>query len=132
MTIGYVVVTLSTVRAVGTAVHHAKTDISSRMKINWHRSSGGNRNAKQGFALVITLSLMILLTVVAVGMLTLSGISMRATTQAKAMATARANARMALILAIGELQKSAGPDYRVTARSDIVSGNDTNACLTGV
>ena len=94
--------------------------------------TGVLRDPNRGFALVVTLSMMILLTVVAVGMLTLSGISMRATNQAKAMATARANARMALILAIGELQKSAGPDYRVTARSDIVSGNDTNACLTGV
>ena len=94
--------------------------------------NGITRNAKSGFALVITLSLMILLTVVAVGMLTLAGISMRTTNQAKAMAMARANARMALMLAIGDLQKSAGPDYRVTARSDIVPGNDANACLTGV
>jgi len=73
-----------------------------------------------GFALVVTLSLMILLTIVAVGLLTLSSVSLRASGQAQAMAAAQANARMALALAIGELQKSAGPDQRITAAADIL------------
>jgi len=90
------------------------------------------RNAKSGFALVITLSLMILLTVIAVGMLTLGSISIRASSQGEAMAMARANARLAVLLALGDLQKSAGPDYRVTARADIKTGNDANGRLTGV
>jgi len=94
--------------------------------------TGTFQESRPGFALVITLTLMILLTVIAVGMLTLASISLGTTSQATAMATARANARMALMLAIGDLQKAAGPDYRVTARSDIVPGNDANACLTGV
>ncbi|MEX1048734.1 MAG: hypothetical protein WED15_04345 [Akkermansiaceae bacterium] len=74
----------------------------------------------KGFALVVTLSLMILLTIVAVGLLTLSSVSLRATNQGEAMATARANARMALILALGDLQQSAGPDQRITASADIL------------
>ena len=73
-----------------------------------------------GFALVVTLSLMILLTIVAVGLLTLSSVSLRASSQGQAMAAAQANARMALALAIGELQKSAGPDQRITAAADIL------------
>jgi type II secretory pathway component PulK len=69
----------------------------------------------RGFALVVTLTLMILLTVVAVGLLSLSAVSLRTTGQSSALSEARANARMALLLALGELQKHAGPDQRITA-----------------
>ena len=75
--------------------------------------------ARRGFALVITLSLMILLTILAVGLLTLSSVSLRTASQAKDMQTARANARLAMMIAIGELQKTIGPDQRVTAPADL-------------
>ena len=76
---------------------------------------------KSGFALVITLSLMILLTIIAVGLLSLSAISLRTSGQEQDMATARANARLALMLAIGDLQKSLGPDRAVSGSSEILS-----------
>jgi len=79
------------------------------------------RNA--GFALVVTLSLMILLTILAVGMLSLSTVTLRSTGQSDARSEARANARMALMVAIGELQKNTGPDTRITAQANIVDEN---------
>lgn len=71
-----------------------------------------------GFALIITLSLMILLTVVAVGLLSLSSISLRSSGRNEAMQTARANARLALMLAINQIQSATGPDQRVTIPAD--------------
>lgn len=76
-----------------------------------------------GFALVVTLSLMILLTVVAIGLLTLSSISLRSTSQGDAMQAARANAKVALLLAIGDLQKQLGPDTRISATADQISNS---------
>jgi hypothetical protein len=49
-----------------------------------------------------------------------------------AILAARAHAKQALKLAIDQLQKSAGPDQRVTARADILDRNITRPHLTGV
>jgi Tfp pilus assembly protein PilX len=73
----------------------------------------------RGFALVVTLSLMILLTVIAVGLLSLSSISLRSSSSSSLQMIARANAKMALMVAIGELQKRAGPDQSITMTSDL-------------
>jgi type II secretory pathway component PulK len=78
-----------------------------------------------GFALITIMSVMALLVMIALAMLSLSTIAVRASKNGKAMAEAKANARMALMIAIGELQKSAGPDQRITANAD-VSGASRN------
>lgn len=85
----------------------------------------------RGFSLVITISLMVLLSLLAVGMLSMATISVRSSKNGDAMQQARANARMAMILAIGQLQKAAGPDQRITAPADLVDPSSTRA-LTGV
>jgi hypothetical protein len=87
------------------------------------------RRFRAGFALVATLTLMILLTMVAIGLLSLSAISLRSASQGAALAEARANARVALMLAIGELQKELGPDQRISARAGIL---DTSPASDGV
>jgi hypothetical protein len=82
------------------------------------------RRGERGFALIATISVMVLLIMIALAMLSLSTIELRSSQNGRAMAEAQANARMALMLAIGELQKSTGPDTRITAPLDIL---DTNA-----
>ncbi|QTN32429.1 hypothetical protein HZ994_08830 [Akkermansiaceae bacterium] len=83
-----------------------------------------------GFALIATLTLMVLLAVLALGLLSLSSISMRSSASGSALSIAEANARMALVLAIGDLQKHAGADTRVTARADIL--DEKNPPVLGV
>ncbi|MBT8038416.1 MAG: hypothetical protein KJO21_12820 [Verrucomicrobiae bacterium] len=57
---------------------------------------------------------------IALAMLSLSTIELRSGQSGKAMAEAQANARMALMLAIGELQKHTGQDTRITANADLL------------
>lgn len=81
---------------------------------NFHK----HRRQVSGFALVVTLSLMILLAILAVGLLSLSSVALRSAGAGSHEAQARANARLALLLAIGQLQKTAGSDQRITTGAD--------------
>lgn len=70
---------------------------------------------QRGFALIVTVSLMVLLAIMTVGLLSLSTISLRGAAQSMAQADAQANARLALMMAIAELQREMGPDQRISA-----------------
>jgi len=96
------------------------------MKNASHPRSGSS----QGFALVITLSLVVLLVVVSGGLLSLSAISLRASSASSAMAEARANARLSVQMALGQLQLLAGQDTRVTASSQLL--DPASPMVTGV
>lgn len=87
---------------------------------------------RRGFALVVTISLMMMLTVLSVGLLGLSALSLRSAGQGMAQAEARANARLALMLALGELQKEMGPDMRVSAESALFDTNHDSETIEGV
>ncbi|MCW1926148.1 hypothetical protein OKA05_26555 [Luteolibacter arcticus] len=80
---------------------------------------------------MISLSLMVLLTVLAVGLLGLSTISLRSSSTGLARAEAQANARLALMLAIGELQTSLGPDQGISARASSIVKDAAEPNLVG-
>jgi Tfp pilus assembly protein PilX len=77
-----------------------------------------NFGSRRGFTLIITISQLVLLTMIAIGLLSLSSVSLRTSSRGDASATARANARLALMMAIGELPKELGPDSRISAPHD--------------
>jgi hypothetical protein len=85
-----------------------------------------------GFALIITLTLLVLLVVLVVGLLSLSSVSLRTAASNNYEAAARANARMALLLALGELQKELGSDQRVSARAAILDEDSSSNTADGV
>lgn len=87
---------------------------------------------RPGFALVVSLTMLILLTLLAVGMLSLSAVTLRSSSQGVAQAEARANARLALMLAVGELQKQLGPDRRVSASAAILDDSPGSEVVDGV
>ena len=124
-------------RASDTAYPNPKPSASMKTKPCFLHSgvtSRGKRPLPQlqpGFALIVTVSLMVLLAILAVGLLTLSTVALRSSGQGESMATARANARLALMLAIGELQKNAGPDQRITAPANLVKDTHPQG-ITGV
>jgi Tfp pilus assembly protein PilV len=86
----------------------------------------------RGFALIVTLTLMVLLAILALGLLSLSAVTLRTTSQQQLALEAQQNARLALMLAIGELQSLTGPDQRVTAPASILGADEAQPHLTGV
>lgn len=87
---------------------------------------------QSGFALIATLVMMVLLTILALGLLSLSGISLRNASQGVAQAEAKANARLALMLALGELQMEMGPDMRISSESALLDENKNTPAIEGV
>lgn len=94
-----------------------------------NRSPGSKQG---GFALVATMMMVTLILVLAVAFGSLSAISLRGSTRGEAAATARANAKLALTLAIGELQRKLGPDPRTCASASIFDKDSSTAEIDGV
>ncbi|RYD20491.1 MAG: hypothetical protein EOP88_14850 [Verrucomicrobiaceae bacterium] len=90
------------------------------------------RERDDGFTLVVCLMLLILLGVMAVGLVGLASMELRKSSQAGAQAEARANAKLALMEAIGQLQRTLGPDQRVSATAEILEGTVKQPHWTGV
>jgi hypothetical protein len=71
--------------------------------------------------------MLVMLTVLAVGLLSLGTISLRTSSQNEGLAIAEANARLALLLALNELQLEAGPDQRITAPAAIFANDGSGS-----
>jgi hypothetical protein len=88
---------------------------------------------QRGFALLITITLLAFLVLLLVSLSSMTRVETHVADNTKKLSNARANAMMALNLALGQLQKSTGPDKAVTARADITSaGALTQPYLTGI
>jgi hypothetical protein len=74
---------------------------------------------------------MILLSLLAVGVLSLSTATLRSNNAEEGQAEAKANARLALSLAIGQLQKELGPDRRISARASLIHSDPSEPNLVG-
>lgn len=90
------------------------------------------RNARRGIALLVTIILLVFLVLIVVALSALVRVETQIAVNTDYVAQARQNALYAANLALGRLQETAGPDRRVTARSDIVGNNPHNSYLTGV
>ncbi len=77
---------------------------------------------RNGFALVVSLMLMTLLVILGLSMLTLSSKSLSVSDRQKDLAIAQSNARLALSMAVAQLQRHTGPDQRITATADQIGG----------
>ncbi len=76
-----------------------------------------------GFALVIALSLMAFIVLLLLTITTMVRVETRVSDNGKSQTQARQNALLALNIALGQLQKYAGPDQRVTATADLAAGD---------
>ena len=86
----------------------------------------------RGFALIATISVLLLLTLIAVAFLSLSAVSVRTARIDMAEEEARSNARLALMIALGELQREMGPDQRVSASAAILDNSVETYKITGI
>lgn len=76
--------------------------------------------------------MLVLILTLTLGLMGLSTIELKKSLSLDYGAVARANARLALVKAIGQLQKSAGPDQRVTATAELLGEEIANPRWTGV
>jgi len=86
------------------------------------------RRGDGGFALVLTLVLLALAVIVAVAIVLTARMSSRMATTAELQTQARQNALLGLGVALDQLQRTAGPDDRVTAMAGMV-GEPTQSAL---
>jgi|GEM_PF-1133212 len=81
---------------------------------------------RSGFALVLALSMMAFVVMLLMSMTLFVRVETLRSDITRTQIKAKENARLALMMAVGQLQKHVGPDPRVTARAEILDDNDFN------
>ena len=87
---------------------------------------------QRGFALIATVSVMVLLVLVTLALMGLSTIELRSSRNQSAQDEAKANARMAMMIALGELQKAVGPDQRISANASVLDTHPSSEEVDGL
>ena len=72
---------------------------------------------------MVTISFLAIVSFLMLAILSLARVQTRSTTATDKHQIARANARMALMIAVGRLQKAVGPDQRITSSSAVLGDN---------
>ncbi|MBC2596171.1 hypothetical protein H5P28_18030 [Ruficoccus amylovorans] len=86
-----------------------------------------NKNAsKEGFALIIALTLMAFVLLLLMSLATLTRVDIATSEVSRATLEAKKNAELGLLTALGELQRLAGPDQRATANVALIDEDATN------
>ncbi|MBW8781421.1 MAG: hypothetical protein JF599_05995 [Verrucomicrobia bacterium] len=86
--------------------------------------------SERGFALLITITLLSFLVLLLVSLSALTRVETQVAANSQQQAQARQNALMALNIALGQLQKYAGPDQRVTATADLAGDANGNRLIS--
>jgi hypothetical protein len=73
---------------------------------------------RKGFALILVFSLASIVLLLALSLVSLTQVESASSRYDQGLRIARANARLALQMALGDLQEFAGPDQRITATAD--------------
>ncbi|MSU65556.1 MAG: hypothetical protein EXS38_05525 [Opitutus sp.] len=95
------------------------------------RGPGLRSHTEGGFALLITITLLAFLVILLVGLATYTRIETAIAGNTQRQGQARENALMAMNVALGQLQKYAGPDQRATATAEANNGA-ANPHWTGI
>ena len=102
--------------------------LQSTPRIRFSSDAAPSRKERRaGFALLIALGMMSFVLVLVLSMVLMASVETSNAANAKDRLLARENARLGLMIALGDLQKYAGPDQRVTARADILGDGNYGA-----
>ncbi len=97
-----------------------------------HMQSPQSLSSRRGFALLITIQLIALLLILVIGMASFVRVEVQIAANSQQLEIARQNAIFALNLALGELQRTAGPDQRTTAPAARLDTNPATPPIEGV